>query len=585
MSSVEPGMPTILIIDDDEQIRTLLTRLLSAENDCTAVESAEKAEAVLDEKRFDLVVSDINMAGISGLELVPRVLERNADAVVIMVSGQQTIDYAIEAMRVGAFDYVTKPLDINHIEAAVRRALSHHRLLQDKRQYENHLEELVRERTAEIENLAYHDRLTNLPNRILFSDRCAQAISNGQRDGHLAGVIFVSIDRFKGINDTLGHAAGDRLLIEVAERLKACATEAQTIARFEGSEFALLFTKLRDAGHAEQVCLSICNSLKTSFDLEGQEVYVTPSIGINVFPLNGDSGTTVLQNAGAALYQAKKEGGNNYQFYAADMNATALNRLTLETSLRRAIDNHEFINYYQPVVDLASSKIIGTEALVRWQHPSLGLLPPSEFLPLAEETGLIVDISAVVMRAACIQTRKWQLEGLENMRLAVNISARQFRQKDFIERILQILNETELNPSAMEMELTETSIMENPESAAKLLNEIRSLGATVAIDDFGTGYSSLSYLKRLPIDTLKLDRSFVSGAPTDANDEALVMAIVTLAHNLGLKVVAEGIETSEQLNLLRLLRCDEGQGYFFSRPQPPEVLERALFEALSSSAK
>ena len=261
------------------------------------------------------------------------------------------------------------------------------------------------------------------------------------------------------------------------------------------------------------------------------------------------------------------------------MNAMALNRLALETSLRQAIDNKEFITYYQPVVNLASNRIVGLEALVRWQHPQLGVLPPSEFLGLAEDTGLILDISESVMRSACYQTREWQLRGLSGLRIAVNISARQFQQKDLIDKVIHALGESRLDPSCLELELTETSIMENPESAARILTEIRKLGVRIAVDDFGTGYSSLSYLKRLPIDTLKLDRSFVNGAPADPDDAALVMAIVTLAHNLRLRVVAEGIETEEQLNFLRLLRCDEGQGYLFSRPQPADVLEQALFES------
>ena len=260
------------------------------------------------------------------------------------------------------------------------------------------------------------------------------------------------------------------------------------------------------------------------------------------------------------------------------MNALALNRLALETSLRQAIDNQEFVNYYQPVVNLMSNKIVGLEALVRWQHPQLGILPPSEFLSLAEDTGLILNISESVMRSACVQTRKWQLQGLRGLRIAVNVSARQFQQKDFIDRVIQILGDSRLEPSSLELELTETSIMENPESATQLLTEVRQLGVKVAVDDFGTGYSSLSYLKQLPIDTLKLDKSFVTGATTDPDDAALVMAIVTLAHNLRLRVVAEGIETDEQLAFLRLLRCDEGQGYLFSRPQPAELLGQTLLE-------
>ena len=574
--------PSILIVDDDEQLRRLLTQLLGAAYNCTTVDSAEGALAVLDASSFDLVISDINMSGISGLELVPAVVSKNPDTVVIMISGQQTIDYAIEAMRVGAFDYITKPLDIRHVEAAVRRGVCHHQLLIEKRRYENHLEDLVAARTAEIEHLAYYDRLTDLPNRTLFVDRCAEAIANAQ-DKQLLGVILVSIDRFRNIDDTLGHAAADQLLRDAGARLQSCIRGADTFARFEGPEFAGLLTDVLNATAIEEVAFSIIESLKTSFSLPTQEVYVTASIGISLSPLNGERGIAMLRNASAALYRAKKLGGNNYQFYAPNMNALALNHLALETSLRKAIDNQEFVTYYQPIVDLASTKIVGLEALVRWQHPTFGLLPPSEFLGLAEDTGLIAEISTAIMRSACRQTRQWQLEGLSDLRIAVNISARQFRQEDFTDRILQILSDSGLSPTSLELELTETSIMEDPESATEVLTEIRKLGVQVAIDDFGTGYSSLGYLKRFPIDTLKLDRSFVSGAATDQDDAALVVAIVTLAHNLRLRVVAEGIETKEELAFLRLLRCNEGQGYLFSRPRPAEELHETLFEDASGS--
>lgn len=576
--------PTILIIDDDEQIRRFLLQLLGADHNCTTAESAESALALLASENFDLVISDINMSGISGLELVPTVLSKNPDGVVIMVSGQQTIDYAIEAMRVGAFDYITKPVDVQHIEAAVRRALSHHQLLREKRRYENHLEELVKERTAEIERLAYYDRLTDLPNRTLFVDRHEKAIASARIGKHGMGVVLISLDRFKNINDTLGHTAGDQLLKHVALRLQECVGAKGVLARFEGPEFAVLLTEISDPAVAKEISASVIASFKKSFSVANQEVYITPSIGISLFSENGNTGTTSLQNAGAALHRAKLSGGNNYQLYTPEMNALALNRLALETSLRQAIDNQEFITFYQPVVDLSSNKIVGLEALVRWQHPTLGLLPPSEFLDLAENTGLILDISQSVMKSACLQTRQWQLEGLSDLRIAVNVSARQFQQKDFIERILQILIDTNLRPASLELELTETSIMENPETAAGTLAEIRSLGIKVAIDDFGTGYSSLSYLKRFPVDTLKIDRSFVNGAAVDRDDAALVGAMVRLAHDLRLRVVAEGIETERELAFLRHLNCDEGQGYLFAKPQPADILRQTIFQPMFSAS-
>jgi diguanylate cyclase (GGDEF)-like protein len=568
--------PAILIIDDDEQVRNLLNEILSDGNDCALAGSAEDALALLSNESFNLVICDINMGGISGLELVPRVLEQSPDTVVVMISGQQTIDYAIESMRAGAFDYITKPLDIRQIHAAVRRALEHHALLREKRRHENHLEELVKERTAEVEHLAYYDRLTDLPNRVLFADRCAQALAIAQHNQHQTGVLLVSLDRFKKINDSLGHDAGDVVLTEAAARLRNCVGEADTVARSDGDEFALLLTQVSQAGDLADISHSITEAFKPPFQLGRQEVYVTVSIGIGIFPLNGEDHSTILRNAGAALYRAKKQGGNNCQFYAADMNAQALKRLALETSMRRAIENKEFITYYQPLVNLATGEVIGSEALVRWRHPEFGVLPPAKFIGLAEDTGMIVEIGDFVMRTACAQTRAWQDRGYGRLRIAVNVSARHFQRANFLDRVVQILRETRLDPVCLELELTETSIMESPEAAAELLTEIRNLGVRVAIDDFGTGYSSLSYLKRLPIDTVKLDRSFVAGATSDPDDAALVMAIITLAHNLGLKVIAEGVETDEQMNFLRLLRCDEAQGYLFSKPVPAEAFESAM---------
>ncbi len=568
--------PRILIIDDDEQIRLLLTRLLASQNNCTAVESAENALALLDEHSFNLIISDINMPGISGLELVPAILQKHADAVVIMVSGEQTIDSAIEAMRVGAFDYVTKPVNIDHIEAAVRRALSHQKLVEEKRRYENHLEEMVRERTAELEYLAYHDRLTNLPNRTRFIDRCHEAILEAKTNGHESGVMLLSLDRFKNLNDTLGHEAADQLLKDVALRIRAALTDQAVAARFEGAEFAVLLERITESMEAEPVCQSLREVFRTPFAVANQEVYLTASLGVSFSSDSRNGVSSILQNAGAALYRAKAIGGNNHQFYTADMNAASLKRLSLETSLRHAIDNEEFITFYQPVIDLGSKDVIGFEALVRWEHPQLGMLAPCEFLDLAESTGMIIEISECVMRTACRQTLLWQKNHCKNLRTAVNVSARHFRQKDFLERIVTILSDSKLSPQSLELELTESSIMENPETAAEILEGLRKLGISIAIDDFGTGYSSMSYLKRFCVDTLKIDKSFVSGVATDGHNAAMVKAMITLAHDLDLRVVAEGIETESELAFLNKFSCDEGQGYLFSKPQPAKIAESFL---------
>ncbi|HEY5839511.1 MAG TPA: EAL domain-containing protein [Pyrinomonadaceae bacterium] len=568
--------PSILIIDDEEPIRGLLTETLSDRFFCTAVDSAEKALAVLANVEFSLVVSDINMSGISGLELVPHIAQMAPDTVVVMISGQQAIESAIEAMRVGAYDYITKPLDIRHVRAAVERAMTHHELLTQKRRYENHLEELVEKRTAEVQHLAYYDSLTDLPNRALFGDRLQQTLATAAHNNQLAALVLVSLDRFEKINDTLGHATGDLLLQQVAVRLAQRTKKGDTIARFREDEFAFLLTSIERTDEGAEFARELLEALLLSFTLGAQELYLNASIGISVFPEDGADAETIMKNAGAALFRAKRKGGSGYEFYSTDMNAEAVKRLALETDLRRAIANQEFVTYYQPVIDFSSGEVISLEALARWQHPELGILAPAEFIDIAEDTGMILALGDQVFASAAAQTRCWQDAGLPDLRIAINVSARQFREKNFPDRIAQILGQAHLDPQSVELEITETSIMEHGESALTVLREIRDMGIRIAIDDFGTGYSSLSYLKRLPIDCVKLDRSFVSGATTDPKDAALVMAIITLAHNLDLKVVAEGVETEEQRDFLKLLRCDAGQGYLFGKPMPAAVFEATI---------
>jgi diguanylate cyclase (GGDEF)-like protein len=574
--------PRILLVDDDEQIRNLLHDLLCAKYQCVSAGSAEEALAVLNTTNFALVISDIRMGGISGLDLVPLIHREAPDTVVVMISGQRAIDAAIEAMRAGVFDYITKPFDGRHVDAAVRRALNHHDLLVSKRLYENNLEELVRQRTAEVAHLAYYDTLTDLPNRELFKDRLAQALTAAQRNEQILATLFLGLDLFKKINDTLGHAVGDLLLKDVAERVKDCVSESDTVARFDGDAFALLLTRVTQTEEVVEILRSIKEALKPSFLLEGHEVYITASIGISLFPHDGQDLGTLLKNAGAAVHQAKLKGGNNYQFYTADMNARALKRLAMESSLRRAVENEEFVLHYQPLVDIESKRIVGAEALVRWQHPKFGLLAPAEFIPMAEDTGLILAMGDWVLRTACAQTRAWQQVGFGGLRIAVNVSPRQFQDKSLLESVVATLSETGLDSDCLELELTETSIMHNAESAVRTLTDLREMGVKIAIDDFGTGYSSLGYLKRLPIDLVKLDRSFINGATTDPDDAALVMAIITLSHNLRLQVIAEGVETEEHLRFLRLLRCDQGQGYLFGKPMPADAFQAVMEECGST---
>ena len=450
--------PTILIIDDEEQIRSLLIDLLGDVYHCSDAGSAEEALAALSRDTFNLVISDIDMGGMSGLELVPRVHSISPDTVVVMISGNHDIEFAIKALRVGAFDYISKPIDLRHVEASVERALNHHSLLQEKRLYKEQLEDLLQQRTAQVDWLAYYDTVTQLPNRALFEDRLTQAVAIARAKNQSLGVLFISLDQFKKVNDSLGHGPGDSLLKEFAERLQSCISKSDTVARFGSDEFALLRSQINGTKDVIETIGTLSQALKFAFDLPGHELFATASVGVSLFPLDGDDSHTLLKNAGAALYKAKKSGGANYQFYTADMHELATSRLALESSLRRAIQNEEFLLHYQPRVAVDSLAITGVEALVRWQHPQLGLVSPGEFIPLAEDTGLIVPIGEWVLRTACLQGRRWRDEGFAPIQIAVNICARQFHDQDLSQTIIRIVEETGFPASNLELELTESSI-------------------------------------------------------------------------------------------------------------------------------
>ncbi|HEV7843250.1 MAG TPA: EAL domain-containing protein, partial [Pyrinomonadaceae bacterium] len=434
---------------------------------------------------------------------------------------------------------------------------------------------------ARINYLAFHDTLTTLPNRVLFEERLTDAIAHAGAGDESLAVMFLSLDRFKKFNDTLGHTVGDQLLKSVADRLRPALQEGDALARFGSDEFSFLLTGINKAEDAGRLAREFQAILEAPFYVEGHELYVTSSIGIGLYPSDGRDSQDLLKSAGAALYRAKQSGGSNYQFYTADMNARALARLALENQLRWALERKEFRVYYQPQVSISTGQVTGMEALVRWQHPELGLVSPAEFIPLAEDTGLISPIGEWVLRTACAQTRAWHDCGFKALRVAVNLSPRQFQQPDLTLIVERILKETGLDAASLELEVTESSVMKNAETAIVTLTELKAMGIKISIDDFGSGYSSLSYLKHLPIDVLKIDQSFVSDMTADPKDAAIVMAIIQLAHSLQLKVIAEGVETDEQLHFLRLLSCDEMQGYLFCRPIPVEAFENLLLEGRS----
>jgi diguanylate cyclase (GGDEF)-like protein/PAS domain S-box-containing protein len=429
-----------------------------------------------------------------------------------------------------------------------------------------------------LNHLAYHDALTDLPNQVLFKDRLKQAIALSRRNDHLQAVLLLNLDRFKAINDSLGYTAGDRLLQSVAQRLTSCVRESDTVARFGGDEFAVLLTQIPRAQDAANVARAIKQALDQAFLFEDQEIFVSSSIGISIYPHDGRDTAGLLKTAGVALDRAKVQGGNNFHFYTAGGTTRALKQLVLESNIRPGLERSEFFVHYQPQVDVRGFQLVGMEALVRWQHPSFGLLYPGEFVTIAEETGLIISLGDFVMRTACAQNKAWQDKGLMPMRLSVNFSARQFQQSTFITDVAHILKETNLDPRWLELELTESSIMKDPEEAIEKLHELKLMGISVAIDDFGTGYSSLNYLKRFPIDTLKIDKSFVSDVCKDPHDTAIVRAIINLGHALDLTVVAEGVETKEQLQYLSALECDVVQGFLFSKALSATAFEELLIE-------
>ena len=440
----------------------------------------------------------------------------------------------------------------------------------------------IRESEAKLElakrteHLAYHDGLTGLPNRSMFSKLLAQSISESRRyDRHLA-VAFLDLDRFKQINDTLGHEAGDQLLQEVASRLRTCVRDSDTVARLGGDEFVVLLPALGDGKYAATVAQKILGVIAAPFTLIGHEFRITASIGISTFPQDGLDEQTLTKNADIAMYQAKGEGKNKFQFYSEKLNANSLERLSLESSLRHALERNEFRLNYQAKRDIVSGRITGMEALLRWQHPDLGTVAPMQFIPIAEETGLIVPIGNWVLRTACLQNVAWQNQGLPRLSIAVNLTARQFTEEHLLEDVTAILSATGMDPHLLELEITESMLIHNVADTRRILTGLKALGIRIAIDDFGTGYTSLATLQRFPLDTIKIDRSLIRDIAGSTEDTGLADAIIAMGKSLSLTVVAQGVETRDQAEFLRTHACDELQGFYFKRPLPADLFTKLL---------
>ncbi|HEX8989744.1 MAG TPA: EAL domain-containing protein [Rhodocyclaceae bacterium] len=544
----------VLVVDDDRSTRSALRYALQRSG--FAVEEAvdgARALAMIDRVVPDVILMDAVMPEMDGFTACARLQEmpRGKDIPVLMITALDDNISIERAFAAGASDYIPKPINLAVVNQRVRRVVEANRA-------EKH-----------VRRLAFNDTLTGLPNRVLFAETLNRAIEGAESQAQSLAVLFLDLDRFKFVNDTLGHEIGDRLLKAVASRIKYCVRSSDCVARLGGDEFTVLLPDLSDAAFAANVAEKICRTLASAFEIDGQEIFVSASIGISVFPGDGADVSTLLRHADTAMYRAKR-GSGGFEFYESGMEALVSDHLRLDTSLRRAVERDELVVYYQPKADTASGRLIGMEALVRWKHPERGMISPLEFIPLAEETGLIVPIGAWVLRTACAQMRAWVAAGIDDLNVAVNLSGVQLAEAGFAAKVAAVLAETGLDARHLTLEITESVLMEHAREAVTTLRELKSIGLHIEIDDFGTGYSSLAYLKRFPVDALKIDRTFTRDMTENPDDAAIVTGIIALAHSLRLEVVAEGVETQQQRDFLMLLGCNTMQGYYLSEPLPAE---------------
>ena len=574
--------PTLLIIDDEPAIRTLLESFLEERYDCVTAGNAAEARAAIVEQYFNVVLSDIDLGGETGTELVPSIIEASPETAVVMISGNRDLDDAIASIRAGAFDYVKKPFELDFLEMAVDRALQHNQLLRSKRQYETELEHLLKKRTDQVTYLSLHDSVTGLPNSVRFRETLARELETGPSEA-MIGVMLITIEGYRKLQETFGHATASDALKEIGRRLVECVNPRSTVARIDGEEFAVLIPGIRDRDElAEMADRALCHIRKPLF-IEEDEVFLSASIGMSIAPTDSNDAAKLIENASSALLNAREQGGDRSQFYMNGMNRAARRRLSIENGLRRALDRNEMRMVYQPKAECQTGKIVGMEALVRWENDEFGPISPAEFVPIAESTGAIVQIGEWVLDQAAEFGGDLTDLGFDLL-VSVNLSERQLREAGFQQMVIDILAENELPAERLDLEITESLLMTDREIAVQALSELRMQGINISIDDFGTGYSSLGRLKSLPLDTLKIDRTFITDVTTDPNSASLVLALVTLAHNLGLKVIAEGVETEEQLKFLKLIRCDEYQGYLLSKPVPRSDFLELVKRCSSGSA-
>jgi diguanylate cyclase (GGDEF)-like protein len=558
-------MRTILVAEDDPVSRRLIEAKLAkwGYNTISVTNGADALARLTAADSPQLAILDWMMPEMDGVQVCSEIRKRGDTPytyLILLTAKSQKADI-VQGLNAGADDYITKPFDAHELES---RVLAGSRILDLQNELLSVREEL-RER-------ATHDYLTGLPNRLLFGDRLTQKLAEASRRNSRVCVMFLDIDRFKVVNDGLGHQIGDQLLTQLASRLTKCVRDEDTVARMGGDEFTIILSDVESTADAIEVAERVLSTCSTPFDLDDEKMHVSLSIGLSFYPNDGTDIETLVKSADAAMYRAKEGAGNGYVCFTQDLEAESAVSIEIESSLRHALERDQFVLHYQPRVGLVTGKVLGVEALIRWQHPELGLLYPDDFISIAERTGLIMPIGEWVLRTACMQNMAWQKAGIPPMEIAVNVSARQFEQGDLLGLVKRTLRETGLAPEYLGLELTESTVMHHVDCANSIMSELKAMGVRVYIDDFGTGHSSLSYLKHLPADIVKIDKSFVKDITSDPDSAAIAGAIIAMAHRLNLSVVAEGVETLDQLDFLTSMNCDEMQGYFVSRPVAPESL-------------
>ncbi len=604
------GPLQVIVVEDSEDDTMLVLREIRKggyEPVFERVETAEELRDALSSRKWGLVISDFSMPYFDAISAMKIVHERDPDLPFILVSGTITEETAVNAMKAGAQDFVTKgnmarlvpAIERELIDAQVRR--ERRRMEKELEAYHADLEKKVEERTRElaqanaqllieiaerkrieeeIRHMAHHDSLTGLPNRRLFADILKIEIAQARRHKSKLAVLFLDLDRFKDINDTLGHETGDLLLREVADRFRKTVRESDTVARIGGDEFNIVMADISRTGDIGDFAQKIIDSLRKPVMINGNELNITTSIGISVYPDDGDEIDALRKYADIAMYHAKESGRNTYQFYNPAINIRSVERMRLESMLLRSVELGELVVYYQPLINISTRRIECAEALVRWRHSEKGLLLPENFIQTAEESGFINAIDEWVLRTVGKQARSWLDTRLPPVCITVNLSSRQFRNPELAGKIGSILRETGMPPERLDIEVSESMAMANVERSAARMRELSAMGIHISIDDFGTGYSSLNHLKRLPIERLKIDRSFIQDISFDSDDRAIVSAVVQMGHMMKLKVVAEGVETNEQFAFLSKLNCDEAQGFLFNRPLPPGEFAELLAASL-----